>query len=130
MDELQSVLIQLGQKPTDFELKNIMNQADIDRDGTINFEEFIYLMYKKLKDDFDIEQEVREAWGVFDREQLGSLNPDDLKDIMMNYGDKMSEADAIEMCNHLSSNNLYRINLRDVLKMLSSRTRRQKKRKS
>ena len=38
--ELSSVMNSLGQKPTDAELETMINEADIDGDGTINLKSF------------------------------------------------------------------------------------------
>merc|ERR1712062_119425 len=57
----------------------------------INFDEFLYLMSKMIKDKFDIEQEVREAWQVFDIGDSGSMPATQLAEIMTTYGDRMND---------------------------------------
>ena len=39
----------LGQKPTPAELANIINGVDLDRDGQIDFAEFLTLISRKMK---------------------------------------------------------------------------------
>ena len=47
--ELGKVIRSLGQNPTDLELMTIISKADIDRNGTIEFDEFVSMMSHKMK---------------------------------------------------------------------------------
>lgn len=47
--ELRAALRNLGQNPTDLELQDIFNEMDIDRNGTIDFTEFIKMLIKTNK---------------------------------------------------------------------------------
>lgn len=44
--ELADVLMNLGEKMTDDEFEDMINEADVDGDGRINYEEFIDMMTK------------------------------------------------------------------------------------
>ena len=48
----------LGQNPKDEELNDMINEIDEDGNGTVDFEEFLVMMSKKLKDT-DSEEELR-----------------------------------------------------------------------
>jgi len=39
----------LGQNPTEAELQDMVNEVDVDGNGTIDFPEFLNLMAKKMK---------------------------------------------------------------------------------
>ncbi len=39
----------LGQNPTEVELKDMIREVDVDRNGTIDFSEFLNLMARKMK---------------------------------------------------------------------------------
>ena len=60
-----NVLQKLGLNPTDEELQEIINEIDKDKDGTIDYSEFLRLMSTKLKD-AQTEEELLEAFKVFD----------------------------------------------------------------
>lgn len=49
MEELSTVINSLGQNPTKEELHEMMNEVDVDGNGTIEFNEFINLMARKMK---------------------------------------------------------------------------------
>ena len=83
--ELGTVMKSLGQKPTQAELNDMINevtiededdtnppshQVDSDGNGEIDFDEFLSMMAKKLKET-DLEEDIREAFRVFDRNSSG-----------------------------------------------------------
>merc|ERR1711998_386147 len=70
--ELGTVMRSLGQNPTEAELQDMINEVDADGNSTIDFPEFLSLMARKMKDT-DTEEELIEAFKVFDREAMGSL---------------------------------------------------------
>ena len=47
--ELGNVMRKLGQKPTQADLQDMISEVDTDRNGTIEFNEFLVLMAKKMK---------------------------------------------------------------------------------
>nr|CAH7744806.1 unnamed protein product [Callosobruchus chinensis] len=66
--ELGVVMRSLGQRPTETELRDMVNQVDSDGNGTIEFNEFLQMMSKKMKD-ADGEEELREAFRGFRQKQ-------------------------------------------------------------
>ena len=47
--ELATVMRSLGQNPTEAELQDMINEVDEDGNGTIEFDEFLVMMSKKVK---------------------------------------------------------------------------------
>ena len=68
--ELGMVMNSLGQKPTPQELESMIREVDIDGNGEIDFDEFLTMMAKKLKET-DLEEDIREAFRVFDNKNTG-----------------------------------------------------------
>uniref|UniRef100_A0A7I4ASK6 EF-hand domain-containing protein n=1 Tax=Physcomitrium patens TaxID=3218 RepID=A0A7I4ASK6_PHYPA len=71
--ELGTVMRSLGQNPTEAELQDMINEVDADGNGTIDFPEFLNLMARKMKDT-DSEEELKEAFKVFDKDQNGFIS--------------------------------------------------------
>ncbi|KAL2814472.1 hypothetical protein BJX63DRAFT_199611 [Aspergillus granulosus] len=94
--ELGEVMRSLGQNPTDTELQDIIDELDVDRTGTIDFDEFLILMSRKVKDS-DPEAELREAFAVFDQDKSGTISADELRRVLRSIGDDISDADLDEM---------------------------------
>lgn len=68
--ELGTVMRSLGQNPTEAELQDMINEVDADGNGTIDFPEFLTMMARKMKDT-DSEEEIKEAFKVFDKDGNG-----------------------------------------------------------
>ena len=54
-------------------LQDMINEVDADGNGTIDFAEFLTMMARKMKDT-DSEEEIREAFRVFDKVCLIVVN--------------------------------------------------------
>lgn len=79
----------LGQNPTESELQDMINEVDADGlfhahiviftgNGTIDFPEFLTMMARKMKDT-DSEEEIREAFRVFDKDGNGLISAAELR---------------------------------------------------
>lgn len=86
----------LGQNPTETHLQEMVAEVDQDGSGTIDFSEFLALMARKMKD-VDTEQEVKEAFAVFDKNNDGKISADELRVVMSKLGEKLSEEEIDEM---------------------------------
>lgn len=49
MEELATVIRSLDQNPTEEELQDMISEVDADGNGTIEFDEFLNLMARKIK---------------------------------------------------------------------------------
>ena len=83
-------MMALGQTPTDAELRELIREYDTDGNGTLDFNEFLELMAKKLKQ-IDTEEELVEAFKIFDRDQDGQLTKNDLMNIFQILGEEVTE---------------------------------------
>jgi calmodulin len=94
--ELGTVMRSLGQNPTEAELQDMINEVDADGNGTIDFPEFLTLMARKMKDT-DSEEEILEAFKVFDKDGNGFISAAELRHVMTNLGEKLTDEEVDEM---------------------------------
>ncbi|KRX88756.1 Calmodulin-1 [Trichinella pseudospiralis] len=66
------------------------------RNGTIEFDEFLQMMSRKMKDS-DSEQELKEAFQVFDKDKDGFISAAELHYVMTNLGEKLTDEEVQEM---------------------------------
>lgn len=81
----------LGQNPTESELQDMINEVDADGNGTIDFPEFLTMMARKMRDT-DSEEEIKEAFKVFDRDNNGFISAAELKHVMISIGESISNS--------------------------------------
>lgn len=94
--ELEIAMRAMGHNPTQIELQEMIEEVDNDKDGAINFEEFVNMMLKTITD-VEIEEKTIEAFKVFDRDSSGVIRASELKNIMMKLGDPIDEDEADDL---------------------------------
>ena len=60
----------------------MINEVDVDGNGTIDFPEFLNLMARKMKDN-DFEEGLKEAFHVYDKNQNGFISVAELCYVMI-----------------------------------------------
>ena len=83
--ELKQVMQNLGMNPTDAEVERMMEEADEDKSGEIDFVEFAHLMGKKLAEN-EQDEELVEVFKLFDKDDDGYLDAEDLKQVFVELG--------------------------------------------
>jgi len=91
--ELSTVLKSLGQNYTIDELKEIVASVDIDGSGTIDFNEFVNLVMLQ-RENAKREQELKQAFSVFDRDGNGYISCAELKFVMQTLCPDITEEEA------------------------------------
>ena len=109
----------LGQNPTEAELMDMINEIDADGSGTIDFPEFLTMMARKMKDT-DSEEEILEAFKVFDKDGNGFISAAELRHIMTNLGEKLTD-EEVEMIREADIDGDGQINYEEFVKMMMSK---------
>ncbi|KAG6539173.1 hypothetical protein ZIOFF_004326 [Zingiber officinale] len=118
--ELGTVMRSLGQNPTEAELQDMLNEVDADGNGTIDFPEFLNLMARKMKDT-DSEEELREAFRVFDKDQNGFISAAELRHVMTNLGEKLTDEEVDEMIREADVDGDGQINYDEFVKVMMAK---------
>ena len=94
-DELLPALQSLGFNPTKADVKRLMEAADSDGDGMIEYdsEEFIALLEELEDEPYD---QVMEAFKYLDKDGDGLISSEELKRLVTSHGEPMSEVNLTE----------------------------------
>jgi hypothetical protein len=95
-------------------------QIDADGSGTIDFPEFLTMMARKMKDT-DSEEEILEAFKVFDKDGNGFISAAELRHIMTNLGEKLTDEEVDEMIREADIDGDGQINYEEFVKMMMSK---------
>lgn len=102
--EVKQVLKALGQKPTTEEVKDIVNELDVNQDGSIQFEEFMTSMVRRnsiadptgsTKNEDD--ENLRAAFNIFDTDKNGKIDMRELKNLLQTLGEDVDDEQLAEM---------------------------------
>merc|ERR1719228_2201261 len=95
-EKVGMVMRSLGKNPTEAELLDIISDIDKKNKGLVTFQEFLKLMTRKTAGP-DSEEDIREAFGVFDSGGNGSISALELRHAMTQLGERLSEEEVNEM---------------------------------
>ena len=96
LKELSNVLRSLNLDPTEEEIKEMIDEVDLDGNGEIDFEEFVTLMNRRSKET-DLEEEILNAFKVFDKEGNGLVSITELRHIMTELEDGFTEEEIDDL---------------------------------
>lgn len=116
--ELGTVMRSLGQTPTEAEISDMINEIDIDNDGTVDFSEFITMMARRMKTSDD-QEVIKEAFRVFDRNGNGLISAAELRHVLTSIGDKLTDEEADEMIRAADVDGDGQINYEEFSRVLS-----------
>ncbi|XP_038220730.1 calmodulin-A-like isoform X2 [Zerene cesonia] len=120
MAELGVVMRSLGQRPTETELRDMVKEVDQDGNGTIEFNEFLQMMSKKMRG-ADGEDELREAFRVFDKNNDGLISSVELRHVMTNLGERLSEEEVDDMIREADLDGDGMVNYDEFVTILTSK---------
>jgi len=94
--ELGTTMRALGINPTEKEIEDMIREVDQDNKGCVAFPEFLSLMVRRLSPS-DNEEELLMAFKVFDRDGNGFISASELRHVMNNLGEKLTDDELNEM---------------------------------
>jgi len=94
--EFAKCLKALGQNPTRAEIDKLMHEIDEDESGEVDFDEFCFLIHR-YHANMDEEEELREAFRVFDKDNDGFVDRHDLVEIVRSLKWELTEEEIDDM---------------------------------
>ncbi|CAI0437219.1 unnamed protein product, partial [Linum tenue] len=123
-EELKSGLARLGSKLTEVEVKQLMEAADVDGNGTIDYIEFITATMHRHR--LERDEHLFKAFQYFDKDSSGFITKDELEMAMKDYG-IADDATIREIIAEVDTDNDGRINYEEFCAMMRSGTPNQAK---
>ncbi|CAH8595714.1 unnamed protein product [Schistosoma guineensis] len=131
--ELESVLGFLGVKTTRDEVRRMIQDADCDGNGTVEFDEFLRMMrrYSQNQRPKSSDDELREAFNVFDQNGDSVIDFSEIKQTMHFLGEAVTDDEVRQMIKEADLDKNGSIDFREFKMMMKSlRSRDGKKKKS
>jgi calmodulin len=94
--ELVVVMRSIGLHPSLEDIQRMMNEIIPGNNGNIGLDGFMELLAKKIKET-EVDDELKEAFKTFDRGGKGYYTLDDLRAMVYQYGERMSEDEIKKM---------------------------------
>lgn len=115
--ELGTVMRALGkQNISDDELKEMVEE--VEASGVVGEKAFMELMFNKKLKSTEIEEEYIEAFKVFDRDGNGLISLAELKHVMANLGEKLSDEEIKRMLDEASDDKDGAVNYQDFVRLM------------
>ncbi|XP_037953621.1 neo-calmodulin-like [Teleopsis dalmanni] len=124
--ELGTVMRSLGENPTEAELKDLISEIDADGSGTINLYEFTNLMGRKYTGRSD-EDDVREAFKVFDKDGDGFVTFDEVKAVLLNMGENLTDEEFEDLFHEIDLDGNGKIDYEEFEALMSPISRKKRK---
>lgn len=112
------VLRILGQNPTEDDIVAMVMKADCEWDGTMNRTDFLNVGSEILRNSCDQMDDVRAAFRVFDYDNDGSISKEELREAMVNFGQRCTEEEFSTMFAEADTNRNGRIDFDEFVNMM------------
>ncbi|XP_058824049.1 calmodulin-like [Topomyia yanbarensis] len=118
--ELGTVLRSLGKNVSDAEVEELLKEVSADFEGRILFADFVSLMTVRLKD-FNSEDELKEAFRIFDRNGNGLISAEELRAALKSFGEQLTEEEVDELLREADTNCDGQIDYEEFVKMITQK---------
>ena len=115
LEELKQGLSKSGTKLTEYEVQQLMEAADADGNGTIDYEEFITATMHMNR--MDREEHLYTAFQYFDKDNSGYITIEELEQALIEFG-MGSGKDIKEIVSEVDADNDGRINYDEFVAMM------------
>jgi Ca2+-binding EF-hand superfamily protein len=116
--EMALAIRAFGHNPTQTQMSAYTKEVNKDQRGGISFKDFSELMANKMNT-LDSPEDIVDAFRVFDMEEKGLLSVNELRHVLMNLGEKLSEQEMSEMIKAAKVDSNGNIDYREFVKRMS-----------
>ncbi|KAI1295251.1 hypothetical protein EDD11_007875 [Mortierella claussenii] len=116
---LGDLLRALGQNPTQGQVRDLVAQADPSGSNVINFDSFLKVLMRP--DGFKpagTYQEFINGFKVFDKDGNGYISVGELRYVLTNLGEKLSDAEVDELLKGVEVDKSGKVNYEEFVKMI------------
>ena len=118
--ELIVVMRSIGLDSSIEEIQHMMDEIVPGNAGEIEFDGFMTLMAKKIKET-EVEDELKETFKTIDRGNKGYYDLDDLRAMVSQYGERISEEEIVKMFEEQDQNNNKRITFDEFINIIKAK---------
>jgi len=121
-NQVGQILRTMGQAFEERDLKQLIKEFDSDGSGEIEFEEFAAMVANFVvagEDNEGLENELREAFRLYDKEGNGYINVSDLREILRALEDKITEDELDEMIAEIDTDGSGTVDFDEFMEMMS-----------
>ncbi|KAL6503000.1 Calcium-dependent protein kinase 7 [Orobanche hederae] len=119
-EEFKIGLHKLGHQIADTDIQTLMEAADVDGDGTLNYAEFLAVSVhlKKMAND----EHLHKAFAFFDRNGSGYIEIEELRDALSDEGDATNEEVIVAIMHDVDTDKDGRISYEEFATMMKAGT--------
>lgn len=120
--KISTILNTLGQQFDEGELQDLIDEEDPEETGRVNFDQFANIASNFLIEDEDAEamqQELKEAFRLYDREGNGYITTSTLKEILGALDDKLTNDDLDGMINEIDADGSGTVDFEEFMEMMT-----------
>jgi calmodulin len=96
-EEISALLVAIGRDPNQEEIQKFLGEVDKDANGEVDLREFLSFIEKEEKVPRSRQEEIIDAFRVFDLDGNGYVTLDEFKTILTKFGGEFTEKDVIEI---------------------------------
>ncbi|XP_074594162.1 troponin C isoform X2 [Brevipalpus obovatus] len=118
---VSTILRTLGQTFEESDLQQLIEEIDADGYGQLEFDEFLTLCARFLieEDAEAMQEELREAFRLYDKEGNGYIKTSDLREILRALDDKLTEDELDEMIAEIDTDGSGTVDFDEFMEMMT-----------
>lgn len=118
---ISQILRSMGQTFEERDLKDIIEEIDSDGSGELEFDEFLALAARFVveEDAEAMQEELREAFRLYDKAGNGYINVSDLREILRALDDCLTEEELDEMITEIDTDGSGTVDFDEFMEMMT-----------